>query len=100
MISPGRAVRHLLSEYGWTQADLAEILDRPAQWVSEVCCDKKSLTPYAALALEAASGGFVDAMAWLSIQSRWQLAQLDKDGSHRATIAAIKGRAERSQVTR
>jgi HTH-type transcriptional regulator/antitoxin HigA len=90
MISPGQAVRHLLSDRGWTQADLASILDRPTQWVSEVCCDKKSITPRAALALEAASGGFVDAPTWLGIQSRWQLALLD---GHPAALEAIRVRA-------
>ena len=90
MISPGQMVRHLLRDRGWTQSDLAVILDRPAQWVSEVCCDKKSITPRAALALEAASDGIYDATGWLSAQSRWQLSRLD---DNRAALDAIHARA-------
>lgn len=96
MISPGWAVRHLLADRGWTQADLAYILDRPTQWVSEVCCDKKSITPIAALALEAASGGFVEASTWLSIQAHWQLSRLDNGPRLEEIRARVAAREARS----
>lgn len=92
MISPGQALRFLLRDHGWTQQDLAEILDRPEQWVSDVCHGEQELTPRDALALEVALGGCVDATAWLANQSRWQLALLGSDDSLCVLLEAIQAR--------
>lgn len=69
--SVGSLVRAELARRGWTQADLAEVLDRPLQFVNEVCVDKKELTRQSALQIAAALGHTAE--WWLRAQDAHRL---------------------------
>lgn len=69
--TPADLIYHLMRQHGWTQRDLADLLGRPSQVVSEILTGKKSVTAYTALQLEAATG--VDAEQFLILQIRVNL---------------------------
>jgi len=68
------AGEHLADELdarGWTQAEFAEILGRPAQFVSEIISGKKEITREAAAQIGAALG--TRAEMWLNLQDTYFL---------------------------
>ncbi len=68
---PGEFLRDELAERGWTEAEFADILGRPAQTVSEILNGKKEITTETALAIGAALG--TSAELWLNLQSAYRL---------------------------
>jgi HTH-type transcriptional regulator/antitoxin HigA len=89
---PGEALRDLLAERGWLQKDLAEVIDRPQQWVSEVISGKKAITVESADQLGVAFGtgpGF-----WLVRQDQYRLWVLARDEGHKRRLAEIQRRAD------
>lgn len=68
---PGDLIREELDARAWTQADLAEILGRPARVVSEILSGKKAITPETAQGLGEAFG--VGAQFWLNMESSYRL---------------------------
>lgn len=70
---PGRIIQRELDERGWTQNDLAAVMGRPAQAISEIVTGKKQITAETALELGEAFG--VDAAFWSSLQSTYNLHQ-------------------------
>ena len=72
--APGEYIREEIEARGWTQIDLAEILGRPAQAVSEIITGKRSITPEMARALGDAFG--TSAQLWLNLESRYRLARV------------------------
>lgn len=71
---PGDWIREALDDRGWTQIDLAEILDRPVQLVNELIAGKKIITPETAKGLAQAFDG-TSAEFWLNADAAWQLYQ-------------------------
>lgn len=71
---PGFALRRELTRRGWTQAQLAEILDRPVAVISALCNAKKAVTAQTAQQLEAAFG--IAAEAWLYAQADHELTRV------------------------
>ena len=69
-----------LDARGWTQAEFAAILDRPAQFVSEIISGKKEITRESAAQIGAALG--TSAEMWLSLQDQYLL-WLQKQGRAR-----------------
>jgi HTH-type transcriptional regulator/antitoxin HigA len=69
--TPGTAIRKLLQERNWTQADLAKILDRPIQTVNQIIQNTKSITPEMAVSLGAAFG--TTAEKWMLLESNYRL---------------------------
>jgi len=69
--APGMIVRKELDARCWTQEDLARIMGRPVQVISEVVSGKKQITPETALGLAAAFGS--SAEMWLSMEARYRL---------------------------
>lgn len=66
----GTILRRELSARGWTQRDLAEVMGRPAQAVSEIVQGTKRITAETALELAAALG--TSAEVWLRLDaSHW-----------------------------
>ena len=57
-----------LDARGWTQAEFAAILDRPAQFVSEIISGKKEITRESAAQIGAALG--TSAEMWLSLHDQ------------------------------
>ncbi|MGI8552813.1 MAG: HigA family addiction module antitoxin [Dehalococcoidia bacterium] len=92
---PGEFLREELEERGWTQTDLAEILDRPVRVVNEIIAAKRRISPDTAKGLGAAFG--TPAEFWLNLESAYQLWRVrndDDDGVARRarlfTIAPLK----------
>ena len=69
--SAGTILRRELDARGWTQRDLAEILDRPAQAISEIVQGTKRITAETALELAAALG--TSAEVWLQLDATYRL---------------------------
>ena len=80
---PGKWVEDELEERGWTQADLAEIIGRPAQLISEIVSGKRGITPETAMGLADAFGTSPE--LWMNLETRYQLAK-----SHAEAGPAIK----------
>ncbi|MBI1776795.1 MAG: helix-turn-helix domain-containing protein [Proteobacteria bacterium] len=86
VFSPGEFIREELEARGWTQGDLAEILDRPLRLVNELIQGKKQITPETARGLAEAFG--TDALYWMNLDSAYRLA------STAAPDAAVSRRAK------
>jgi HTH-type transcriptional regulator/antitoxin HigA len=72
-VTPGRVIKKELEARGWTQVDLARILGRPEQTVSEIVQGRKQITPETALGLAQAFG--TSAEMWLGLEARFRLAE-------------------------
>lgn len=70
---PGDFLREELDERGWTQADLAEIIERPVQVINGIITGKRSITPETAKALSAALG--TSAEFWLNLENTFRLSK-------------------------
>jgi HTH-type transcriptional regulator/antitoxin HigA len=87
---PGEFIREELEARGWTQADLARIIDRPIQAVNLILGGKKKITARTATELAAAFGTSPE--LWLNLQSSYSLSQEGGDCSeieHRAKLYKI-----------
>lgn len=85
--SPGEYIREEIEARGWTQLDLAEILGRPPQAISETITGKRSITPEMAKLLGEAFG--TSAQLWLNLESAYQLSrvsQMDDSVSRKARL--------------
>lgn len=69
--SPGKIIRRELEARGWTQKDLAEIMARPTQTISQIVQGKKQITPETALQLAAAFG--TSAQLWINLETNYRL---------------------------
>lgn len=93
------AGEHLAEELearGWAQADFAEILGRPAQFVSEVISGKKEVTRESAAQIAAALGTSPE--FWLNLQDTYLLWQQAQDEGTRANLNVVKTRAKLREV--
>lgn len=70
-ILPGAIIKDELDVRGWTQDDLARIMGRPVQVISEIVSGKKQITPETALGLAAAFG--TSAVMWLNMEAAYRL---------------------------
>ena len=73
---PGGFVKEELESRGWTQNDLAEILEKSGRFVSDIINGKNTITPATAVNLGQAFG--VSAEYWLNLESAYQLARSAK----------------------
>lgn len=82
----GEFLKEELEARGWTQAELAEIIGRPTQAVSEIILGKRGVTPETAKGLAAAFG--TSAEYWMNLETAYQLSK--------ATVqeSAVKQRAQ------
>lgn len=88
---PGEFIRDELEARGWTQGDLAEIMGRPVQAVSEIVSGKKQITTQTALELAKAFGDD-DALYWMNLENMYRLAQAkpaDDDVGRRAKLYSL-----------
>lgn len=91
-IHPGDRIRMELKERGWTQADLARILDRPIPTISQIISGKTSITPETALQLSVAFDTSPE--TWLLLESNYRLAEAlkvfeEERIAHRARLFQI-----------
>ncbi|WP_082505495.1 helix-turn-helix domain-containing protein [Deinococcus sp. Leaf326] len=68
---PGSIIAFELDARGWTQKDLAAIVQRPAQAINEIINGKKRITAETAYALASALG--INEEIWLRLESNYQL---------------------------
>ncbi len=75
---PGEYIKRELDARGWTQADLAEILGRAVQTVSDLINGKRGVTPETATGLAAAFG--TTAQIWMNLQTSYDLWHANRRG--------------------
>jgi HTH-type transcriptional regulator / antitoxin HigA len=99
---PGDFIREELEERGWTQIDLAKIMDRPVSALNAIIAGKKSITPETALELSGAFGTSPE--FWLNLENAYKLSKVEvSEDSIRARarlfeIAPIKEMERRSWI--
>ena len=100
---PGDFLREELQERGWTQDDLAAIMDKPRITVNQIIVGKRAVTPDTARGLASALG--TSAQFWLNLESAYQLWRAPADQSdavarraHLFTIAPIKEMVRRGWI--
>ncbi len=69
----GEFLKEELEARDWTQAELAEIIGRPTQAVSEIVLGKRGVTPETAKGLAAAFG--TTAEYWMNLETTYQLSK-------------------------
>jgi HTH-type transcriptional regulator / antitoxin HigA len=90
---------HLLEELearGWTQAEFAEILGRPAQFVSEIVSGKKEITRESAAQISAALGSSPE--YWLRYQDQYHLWRQAQDENTRRQLDDVRLRARLNEL--
>lgn len=75
-VSPGQILRRELDARGWSQKDLAVILGRPPQAITEIVRGTKQITPETALSLAAAFG--TSAEFWSNLEAKYRLVLAQK----------------------
>jgi HTH-type transcriptional regulator/antitoxin HigA len=88
--SPGAVLKDELDARGWTQKELAEIMRRPAQAISEIISGEKRITAETALELSRALG--TSAELWLNLESNHQLWKAQRK-EHKGKAEAIARKA-------
>lgn len=99
-IPVGEILGRELKARDWTQADFANILGRPTQFVSEIVGGKKEITRESAAQIGAALGTSPE--FWLNLQDQYHLAEQAKDKSTQARLNEVRRRAhlkERGPIT-
>jgi HTH-type transcriptional regulator/antitoxin HigA len=78
---PGRILNREIEARGWTQKDLADIMNRPPQVINEIIKGTKQITPETAIQLSKALG--TSAIFWQNLEANYQLylAKKQKDDS-------------------
>jgi len=69
-IPPGATIRAILSDWGWSQVELARRMDRPVQVVNEIVKGKKAITADTAIELSRVLGSPVS--FWLNLEANHQ----------------------------
>lgn len=75
---PGDVLRAELTKKGWTQGELARLIQRPLPTINEIIQGKKSITPEMAVALGVVFGN--GAEFWARLESDYRLALVPHDG--------------------
>ena len=70
-VLPGAIIEVELEERGWSQRDLAEIMGRPPQAISEIIRGSKQITPETAL--ELAQAFDTSAEIWINLEAHYRL---------------------------
>ena len=88
----GEILADELDARGWSQTDFAEVLGRPAQFVSEIISGKKEITRESAAQIGAALG--TSAEFWLNLQDSYLLWKQSQDARTRDNLNVVKTRAQ------
>lgn len=76
---PGRRLKEMLKERGWTQDELAQVTGKRRQTISSIVSGKTSITPEMAVALGAAFSN--DPAEWLRWNADYELAIAEVDAT-------------------
>jgi addiction module HigA family antidote len=79
ILTPGRILSRELDARGWTQKDLAKIMNRPPQAINEIIKGTKQITPETAYDLSETLGTSPNFWANLESKYRLHLAKKDKE---------------------
>ncbi|GAB78780.1 HTH-type transcriptional regulator / antitoxin HigA [Austwickia chelonae] len=93
---PGEFLAEELEARGWTQADFAEIIGRPAQLVSGIVSGKKEITRDTALDFAAAFN--TSAEYWLNLQNLFELKLKQSDPAAASRAEDVKTRARMNEL--
>ncbi|MGI5506301.1 helix-turn-helix domain-containing protein [Lentzea sp. CA-135723] len=85
-----------LEARGWTQAEFAEILGRPAQVISEIMSGRKEITRDSAAQIAAALG--TSAQLWLNHQDIYHLWKQGQDAGTRKQLDDVRLRARLNEL--
>lgn len=77
---PGEFLREELEARGWSQQELADILNRPPRLISELISGKRAITPETARGLSEAFG--TSGEYWLNLESQYQLSKVKVVNDH------------------
>jgi HTH-type transcriptional regulator/antitoxin HigA len=92
----GQILEDELAERGWSQADFAVVLGRPAQFVSEIVTGKKEITRESAAQIGAALGH--SPQFWLNLQDQYLLAMQERDAKAQAKLDDVRRRARLNRL--
>lgn len=85
-----------LEARGWTQAEFAEILGRPSQFVSEIISGKKEITRESAAQIGAALGTSTE--MWLNLQDSYYLWKQKRNPGMQRQLDEVKLRARSNEL--
>ncbi len=71
LLAPGEVLKDELEARGWTQKDLADVMGRPTQAISEIVSGTKQIMPQTALELAEALG--TSAELWTNLEADYRL---------------------------
>lgn len=77
-VSPGRIILRELQARAWQQRDLAEVMGRPEQAISEIIRGKKQITYETARELASAFGTSAD--FWMNLEANYRLQLAERGG--------------------
>ena len=89
-IAPGEIIELELEARGWSQRDLAEIMGRPPQAMSEIIRGSKQITPETAL--ELAQAFDTSAEIWINLEANYRLQRARR--RHGDGVSAIATRSK------
>jgi HTH-type transcriptional regulator / antitoxin HigA len=87
---PGEFLADELEARGWTQTELADIIDRPQKLVNDLVNGKRAITPETATELAAAFG--TTSQFWMNLETAWQLSKVPPRDDSIARAAALRER--------
>jgi HTH-type transcriptional regulator/antitoxin HigA len=85
-----------LEARGWTQAEFAEVVGRPPQFVSEIISGKKEITRESAAQIAAALGTSTE--LWLNLQDAYFLWRQSRDSKTQTTLDEVRTRARMKEL--
>ena len=85
-----------IEERGWTQADFADVLGRPTQFVSEIITGKKEITRESAAQIGAALGTTPE--FWLNLQDAYLLDVQAKNAATQRGLDQVRRRARLNKL--
>jgi len=91
-VPPGRILMRELDARGWTQRDLAQIMERPPQAINEIVKGSKQITPETALELSEAFGTSPE--FWTNLEANYRLflarqEKIQKDITRRSRLYSL-----------
>lgn len=98
LVSPGSILKRELAARGWSQKDLAHILDKPEQTISAIIKGKKQLMPDMAVALGEALGQSPGNWMRLEADYRVQLSQRQESSGKIETMKLLYERLPLREV--
>lgn len=95
-VPPGEHLGEELDSRHWSQGDFAQILGRPAQFVSEIVAGKKEITRESAAQIAAALGTSPE--YWLNLQNSYLLEKQNEDPQNRRELDKVRTRSRLNQL--